>query len=72
MKKQVLLRKHLLNEYACREITLIPQKQLEEINTELDIAQFESVDQIVSNEILAIESDNFDKATLLEIYNGLE
>ena len=48
------------------------EKQLEEINTELDIAQFESVDQIVSNEILAIESDNFDKATLLEIYNGLE
>lgn len=66
------IKETFINEYACREITLIPQKQLEEINTELDIAQFESVDQIVSNEILAIESDNFDKATLLEIYNGLE
>ena len=29
-----------INNYGCREISLIPQKQLEEINTELDIQQF--------------------------------
>ena len=61
-----------MNEYKCREITLIPQKSIEEITTDLDIEQFESVDQIVSNEILAIDSENFDKALLLDIYNGLE
>ena len=61
-----------MTEYSCREITLIPQKNLEEINTDLDIAQFESVDQIVSNEILAIDSQNFDKTLLLNIYSGLE
>jgi DNA repair exonuclease SbcCD nuclease subunit len=66
------IKETFINDYDCREITLIPHKQLEEINTELDIAQFESVDQIVSNEILAIDSDNFDKAMLLDIYNGLE
>ena len=55
----------------CREITLIPQKQIEEITTDLDITQFESVDQIVSNEITAIDSDNFDKKLLLDIYNEL-
>ena len=65
------VKESFMNEYNCREITLIPQKQLEEINTELDIAQFESVDQIVSNEILAIDSDNFDKKILLDIYNEL-
>ena len=60
-----------IQEYNCRELVLIPQKQLEEINTELDIAQFESVDQIVSNEIMAIDSQNYDKSLLLSIYSEL-
>ena len=60
-----------INNYGCREISLIPQKQLEEINTELDIQQFESVDQIVAGEISAIDSDNFNKKMLLDIYNEL-
>lgn len=59
------------NEYDCREITLIPQKQIEEINTELDISQFESIDSIVSNEILAIDSENYDKSLLLKVYSEL-
>jgi len=50
---------------------LIPQKQIEEITTELDISKFESVDEIVANEINAIESDSFDKNTLLSIYKDL-
>ena len=53
------------------EITLIPQKQIEEISTELDISTFESVDQIVSKEIEAIESEQFNKKMLLDIYNEL-
>lgn len=67
-----MVKETFINTYNCREITLIPQKHIEEINTDLDIAQFESVDQIVSNEILAIDSENFEKSVLLEIYNGLE
>lgn len=59
------------NDYNCREITLIPQKQIEEINTELDISQFESIDSIVSNEILSIDSDNYDKSLLLKVYSEL-
>ena len=57
--------------HKCREITLIPQKQIEEITTELDITQFESVDEIVAKEITAIDSDNFNKKMLLDIYNEL-
>ena len=60
-----------INNHQCREITLIPQKQIEEISTELDISKFESVDEIVSKEITAIDSDNFDKKMLLDIYGEL-
>lgn len=70
-EEATFVKETFMKEYDCREITLIPQKQLEEINTELDIGQFESVDQIVSNEILAIDSDNFDKKLLLDIYSEL-
>ena len=66
------IKETFINQYNCREITLIPQKQLEEISTELDIAQFESVDQIVSNEIAELDNNNYDKSMLLQIYNGLE
>lgn len=65
------IKETFITSHGCREITLIPQKQVEEISTELDITQFESVDQIVSKEIAAIDSDNFNKQLLLEIYNEL-
>jgi len=70
-EEATFVKETFMNDYDCREITLIPQKNLEEISSELDIEQFESVDQIVSNEILAIDSENFDKGLLLEIYGGL-
>jgi len=71
-EEATFIKETFIKEYNCREITLIPQKSLEEISTDLDIEQFESVDQIVSNEILAIDSENFNKSLLLDIYNGLE
>lgn len=58
--------------YKCREITLIPQKHLEDISSELDINNFESIDQIVANEIAALDTENLSKSMLLTIYNGLE
>tara|TARA_Y100000385_G_C13093756_1_gene640125 strand:- start:834 stop:1841 length:1008 start_codon:yes stop_codon:yes gene_type:complete len=61
-----------ISNYGVRELTLIPQKQMEEISTDLDIAQFESVDQIVASEIAELDTANYDKNTLLQIYNGLE
>jgi DNA repair exonuclease SbcCD nuclease subunit len=65
------IKETFINQYKCREISLIPQKSLEEISTQLDIQQFESVDQIVAGEIAAIDSDNFNKKTLMDIYNEL-
>ena len=66
------LKETFISQYGCREITLIPQKQIEEISTDLDIAQFESVDQIVASEIAELDTQNFNKKMLLDIYNGLE
>ena len=65
------IKETFINQHKCREISLIPQKQVEEISTELDIQQFESVDQIVAGEISAIDSDQFNKQTLMDIYNDL-
>jgi DNA repair exonuclease SbcCD nuclease subunit len=65
------IKETFINNFGCREISLIPQKSLEEISTELDIQQFESVDQIVAGEINAIDSDNFNKKMLMDIYNEL-
>lgn len=65
------IKETFLSNYDCREITLIPQKQTEELDSQLDISQFESVDQIVAEEILEIDSENYDKSLLLEIYGSL-
>ena len=60
-----------INQYGCREITLISKRQTEEISSELDISQFESVDTIVSKEISQLDTENYDKKTLLDIYGDL-
>jgi len=50
---------------------LITERKEVEMNTNIDIQSFESVDQIVSNQIVNIDSDTYNKNTLLEIYNSL-
>lgn len=65
------IKETFIKNYDCREITLIPQKQVEEITSNIDIREFESVDEIVSKEISAIESEQFNKKLLLDIYNEL-
>jgi hypothetical protein len=65
------IKETFINQHGCREISLITQQQIEEMSTELDIQQFESVDQIVAGEISALDTENFNKKTLLDIYNEL-
>ena len=54
-----------------RELTLIPEKREHEINNDIEIQQFESIDQIVNNQISNIQSDSYDPKVLLAIYNNL-
>ena len=65
------IKETFVNDYDCREITLIPSQQDEEIHTDIDISQFESVDQIVTKEITAIDTEQYDKNLLLRIYDEI-
>ena len=65
------IKETFIQTHDCREITLIPQKQIEEITSDIDIKDFKSVDEIVSKEISAIDSEQFNKKLLLDIYNEL-
>jgi hypothetical protein len=65
------IKENFMANYEIRELTLITERKDVEINTNIDIQTFESVDQIVSNQLVSIESDTYNKNTLLEIYNSL-
>jgi DNA repair exonuclease SbcCD nuclease subunit len=58
--------------YDIREISLIQDKtNLDGTIDDNPDAKFESVDQIVTEQLVNIDSKDFDKNTLLEIYNNL-
>jgi hypothetical protein len=66
------IKETFVTEHDIREISLIQDK--DNIDTVVDEAadsKFESVDQIVTEQLVAIESDAFDKKVLLDIYNNL-
>jgi hypothetical protein len=65
------IKEKFISDYDIRELTLIAEKKEAEINTNIDIQAFESVDQIVSSQLVNIDSDTYNKNTLLAIYNSL-
>jgi DNA repair exonuclease SbcCD nuclease subunit len=65
------IKETFMKDYDCREITLIPSKKDEEINSDLDLTTFDSVDEIVAKELDSIESENYDKKILMDIYGDL-
>lgn len=66
------IKETFINDYDIREISLIQDKSnLDGIVDENAEQTFESVDQLVSEELINIESDQFNKNTLLEIYNNI-
>lgn len=66
------IKETFISEYDIREISLIQDKiDLEGSYEDNPDAKFESVDQIVSEQLVKIESEQFDKKILLDIYNNL-
>ena len=66
------IREALIPEHKLRELALIPMKgDAIEQGQNSDGLKFESVDQIVIDQINSIESNTFDKKILLDIYNNL-
>jgi len=65
------IKETMLGQYGARELSLIPHKQELDLNgTPIDVA-FESVDQIVLNQIESIDTKHYDRKILMEIYTGL-
>lgn len=66
------IKETFVEKYHLREITLLPNKNAD-LSENIGTAEvtFESVDQIVTNQITSIDSDHFDKKMLLDIYRNL-
>jgi DNA repair exonuclease SbcCD nuclease subunit len=66
------IKETFLESHKLREITLIPQKNvgLDEFAIQGNV-EFESVDQIVTNQLTNIDSNQFDSKLLLDIYRNL-
>lgn len=66
------IKETFMKEQDIRELSLITEKDnLEGLIEEATDAKFESVDQIVAEQIVALETGTYNTNTLLAIYNGL-
>ena len=66
------IKETFMTEYDIREISLIQDKvNLDGTIDDNPDAKFESVNQIVNQELVNVESEQFDRATLVAIYNDL-
>lgn len=60
-----------MSQYDIRELALIPERTEHEVDSDIEIEQFESIDTIVSSQIVNIQSESYDPNILLAIYNNL-
>ena len=72
-EEATFIKETFVNTYNLREITLIPQKSVsEDINYDITgNIMFESVDTIVTNQLTNIQSEQYNKTLLLDIYRNL-
>ena len=71
-EEATFIKETFIDTYKLREITLIPAKVTELTDYEISgNIEFESVDQIVTNQITNIDSNQFDSKLLLDIYRNL-
>ncbi len=71
-EEATFIKETFIASHQLREITLIPQKNtdIEQYEIQGNVA-FESVDQIVTNQLTAINSDHYNSQILLDIYRNL-
>jgi DNA repair exonuclease SbcCD nuclease subunit len=71
-EEATFIKETFMQSHRLREITLIPQKNsdLNEYTIQGNVT-FESVDQIVTNQLTAIASEHYDNKLLLDIYRNL-
>ena len=71
-EEATFIKETFIESHKLREVTLIPQKNadVEQYEIQGNVA-FESVDQIVTNQLTAISSEHYDNKLLLDIYRHL-
>lgn len=65
------IKETFIEQYKCRDISLIQKNQTEDVDSTLNIEQLGTVDDIVSEELQNINSEHFNKHVLMEIYSQL-
>jgi DNA repair exonuclease SbcCD nuclease subunit len=71
-EEATFIKETFIDTYNLREITLIPQKEVDlGENIMLGNIQFESIDQIVTNQLTNINSEHYNQTLLLDIYRNL-
>lgn len=65
------LRETFTETYSVREIKLIPKRDADDANVAIGDIKFETVDQIVTDQLNAIDSATYNKGTLIQIYSDL-
>jgi DNA repair exonuclease SbcCD nuclease subunit len=71
-EEATFIKETFIDTYGLREITLIPQKEIDlGENIMLGNIQFESIDQIVTNQLTNINSEHYNQTLLLDIYRNL-
>jgi hypothetical protein len=60
-----------IGQYQLREITFMQQRDITQHDS-TDLSQtFESIDEIVHSQLMAVDSEHYDRNLLLEIYKNL-
>ena len=71
-EEATFIKETFMPQYNLRELTLIPQKVTDLTDYEIQgNIEFESVDQIVYGQLSSIDSEQFYKNLLLDIYKNL-
>ena len=69
-EEATFIKENFMDKYKCREIQLVPVKEVEE-EYETGEISFESVEQIVISQLQTIESNTIDTEKLIDIYQNL-
>jgi DNA repair exonuclease SbcCD nuclease subunit len=70
-EEATFIKETMLSQHGCRELTLIPAKKALDMEGVAVDNAFETVDQIVINQIQTLDGDHYDKRLLMDIYNNL-
>jgi DNA repair exonuclease SbcCD nuclease subunit len=65
------IKEKFIGDYKLRELKVIEERKSIDVTSNVDIEAFESIDEIVATQIVNIDSETYNKNTLLSIYSNL-